>query len=64
MTTTLKTSVLESIMRPQVDYAIRVALHHFARRHDGRGSRPARQWIDEARQLCEASGYRHPSMSL
>jgi hypothetical protein len=38
-------------MRPQWMNAQRVALHHYANRHDGRTSKPARQWLAEFRRL-------------
>jgi len=40
-----------AIMRPHWINARLVALHHFANRHDGRTSKPARQWIAEFRRL-------------
>lgn len=45
------------IMRPQIQKSINAALHHFKRRHDGRGFGPARMWIQDARRIDAASGY-------
>ena len=45
------------IMRPQIENVKRTAMHHLHNRHDGRGSRPARQWIAEVRRIDKASGY-------
>lgn len=42
------------VMRPQWMNARRVALHHYANRHDGRTNKPARQWIAEFRRLYRA----------
>lgn len=46
-----------SIMRGQMNQIRRTIAHHFARRHDGRGKQPARNWIAEYRRLDNASGY-------
>jgi hypothetical protein len=62
LTHTPNNSILESLMKPQVDKAIQLAMIHFRARHDGRGFRPCRQWILEARQICISSGYRNPSI--
>ena len=45
------------IMRPQIQRAFDAALHHFHRRHDGRGFGPAKMWIKEARKIDTASEY-------
>ena len=45
------------IMRPQIQGLRRTIAHHFKRRHDGRGSRVVRMWIEELRRVDRASGY-------
>lgn len=45
------------VMRPQIQRATDVALHHFRHRHDGRGFGPAREWIKAVRRLDASSGY-------
>ena len=48
---------IERIMRPQMRQIRDVIRYHFARRHDGRGSQCARNWIAEYRRVDKASGY-------
>ena len=52
------------IMRHQIEAAKRAAIHHYRHRHDGRGSRLARQWIAEARRLDRSSGYSEALRSI
>lgn len=48
---------IERIMRPQMRQIRDAIRHHFAYRHDGRGSQCARNWIAEYRRVDKASGY-------
>ena len=48
---------IERIMRPQMRHIRDAIRHHFAYRHDGRGSQCARNWIAEYRRVDKASGY-------
>lgn len=45
------------ILRPQWLQLRRTIAHHFAHRHDGRGSKAVRNWIKELRGFEAASGY-------
>ncbi len=44
-----------NVMQAQADNARRLTLHHFKHRHDGRTSRPARQWLEEYRKTYRAA---------
>jgi len=44
-----------NVMQAQASNARRLTLHHFKHRHDGRTSRPARQWLDEYRKTYRAA---------
>lgn len=47
------------IMRPHFAPVLRYIRHHFANRHDGRGSLAARQWIAEIRNIEKRSGCKY-----
>jgi len=48
---------IERTMRPQMRQIHDAIRHHFAYRHDCRGSQCARNWIAEYRRVDKASGY-------
>lgn len=49
----------DRIMRPHFAPLLIVIGHHFKLRHDGRGSKPARVWIEEVRRVEKASGCKY-----
>ena len=45
------------IIGPTIRRLRHVVAHHYKHRHDGRGSKAVRSWIDELRSADRASGY-------
>lgn len=45
------------IIGPTIRRLRQVVAHHYKHRHDGRGSKAVRNWIDELRSADRASGY-------
>lgn len=45
------------IIGPTIRRLRQVVAHHYKHRHDGRGSKAVRSWIDELRSADRASGY-------
>lgn len=45
------------IVGPTIRRLRQVVAHHYAHRHDGRGSKAVKSWIDELRRADRASGH-------
>lgn len=45
------------IVGPTIRHLQRAVVHHYSHRHDGRGSKVVRDWIDALRSADQASGY-------
>jgi hypothetical protein len=45
------------IVGPTIRRLRQVVAHHYTHRHDGRGSKAVKSWIEELRRVDRASGY-------
>lgn len=60
----MNTQSLNRLVVSDIKKDLFAAMHHFKNRHDGRGSGPARMWIQAARNNAAACGYDIRRISL